>query len=114
MQLVKILKALGDVNRLRILNLLRERNLCVCELESVLNVTQSNVSRHLLRLKEAEIIDFEKQGQYVFYKINKPVLADHSFIKNILDLEFERINQMNDDLTRLKRLRRDGQVCRIE
>lgn len=114
MELVKVLKALGDENRVRILNLLRKKNMCVCELESVLNVTQSNVSRHLLKLREANIIDFEKQGQFVFYKINDPILEKYPFIKSILNQEFDRINKMGDDLARLERLKRDGQNCRIE
>jgi ArsR family transcriptional regulator, arsenate/arsenite/antimonite-responsive transcriptional repressor len=114
MELVKVIKALGDENRVRILNLLRKRNMCVCELESVLNVTQSNVSRHLLKLKEADIIDFEKQGQFVFYKINDPILKEYPFIQNILNREFDRIKKMGEDLARLEKLKRDGQVCKIE
>ena len=114
MELVKVLKALGDENRVRILNLLRKKSMCVCELESVLNVTQSNVSRHLLKLKEADIIDFEKQGQFVFYKINDPILEQYPFIQNILNREFDRIKKLEEDLTRLERLKRDGQVCKIE
>jgi ArsR family transcriptional regulator len=114
MELVKVLKALGDENRVRILNLLRKKNLCVCELESVLNVTQSNVSRHLLKLKEANIIDFEKQGQFVFYKINDPILEQYPFIQNILSREFDRIEKMGEDLARLERLKRDNQVCKVE
>jgi ArsR family transcriptional regulator len=114
MELVKVLKALGDENRVRILNLLRKRNMCVCELESVLQITQSNVSRHLQKLKEADIIDFEKQGLYVFYKINDPILEQYPFIQNILNREFDRINKLGEDLARLERLKRDGQVCRIE
>ena len=114
MELVKVLKALGDENRVRILNLLRKRNMCVCELETVLNITQSNVSRHLLKLKEADIIDFEKQGLYVFYKINDPILEQYPFIQNILNREFDGIKKLGEDLARLERLKRDGQVCRIE
>jgi ArsR family transcriptional regulator len=114
MELVKVLKALGDENRVRVLNLLRKRNMCVCELESVLRITQSNVSRHLQKLKEADIIDFEKQGLYVFYKINDPILEQYPFIQNILNREFDRINKLGEDLARLERLKRDGQVCRIE
>jgi ArsR family transcriptional regulator len=114
MELVKVLKALGDENRVRILNLLRKRNMCVCELESVLQITQSNVSRHLQKLKEADIIDFEKQGLYVFYKINDPILEQYPFIQNILNRELDRINKLGEDLARLERLKRDGQVCRIE
>ena len=114
MELVKVLKALGDENRVRILNLLRKRNMCVCELETVLNITQSNVSRHLLKLKEADIIDFEKQGQFVFYKINDPILEQYPFVQNILNQEFDQIKKLGEDLARLERLKRDGQVCKIE
>jgi ArsR family transcriptional regulator len=114
MELVKVLKALGDENRVRILNLLRKKNMCVCELESVLNINQSNVSRHLLKLKEADVIDFEKQGQFVFYKINAPILEQYPFIQNILNREFDRIKKLGEDLARLERLKRDGQVCKIE
>ena len=45
------LKALADPNRLRVLNLLGDRTLCVCDLEEVLGLNQSNLSRHLAKLK---------------------------------------------------------------
>ncbi len=47
LELVVILKALADETRLRMLHLLKDRELCVCEIEEVLGIQQSNASRHL-------------------------------------------------------------------
>jgi ArsR family transcriptional regulator, arsenate/arsenite/antimonite-responsive transcriptional repressor len=60
MEIVYILKALADENRLRILNLLKNGELCVCDSEGVLGIKQSNTSRHLNKLKIAELIVSEK------------------------------------------------------
>ena len=59
--IVQIFKALADENRIRILNLLRNGSLCVCDIEAVLNINQSNASRHLNKLKTAKIILSEKK-----------------------------------------------------
>ena len=50
MNTVQMLKALGDETRIRIVNILRDGPLCVCEIESILEITQSNASRHLSKL----------------------------------------------------------------
>ena len=86
MNLTKILKALADENRLRILNLLAQRKLCVCEIEATLGFTQSNASRHLIKLKEAGIIDHEKQGQFIVYKLNEATFEGYLFLKEIVSV----------------------------
>jgi len=67
MELVEVLKALADPNRLRILNLLEDRTLCVCDLEEVLKLNQSNLSRHLAKLKQAGLVSARKQGLFIYY-----------------------------------------------
>jgi ArsR family transcriptional regulator, arsenate/arsenite/antimonite-responsive transcriptional repressor len=63
------LKALADETRIRILNLLvRDGDLCSCEIEAVLRLTQSNASRHLAKLRDAGLITAEKRGQWVHYR----------------------------------------------
>ncbi len=62
MDISEVLKALADPNRLRILNLLHERTLCVCDLESILKLNQSNLSRHLATLRHAGIVTVGKKG----------------------------------------------------
>ena len=63
------MKALANENRLRILNMLLFGELCVCELEYVLKMTQTNVSRHLKILWNAGIIERVKRAQWMYYHI---------------------------------------------
>lgn len=70
MDIVDIFKALADETRIRILNLLMTKELCVCELEVLLGLNQSNASRHLNKLSSADILKSYKKGQYVYYFVN--------------------------------------------
>jgi len=70
-ELTKIYFALSDKNRIRILILLSKKSLCVCELQAILRISVSTVSKHLSILKEAGFITDEKDGKWVNYKINK-------------------------------------------
>ncbi len=78
--MVDIFKALAEENRLRILAMLMKDEMCVCEIEVCLNMTQSNVSRHLTALKKCGILEAYKKAQWVYYKI------DNSFIERNPDL----------------------------
>ena len=66
------LKALAAPNRLRIINLLRERSMCVCELAHVISITQPSVSRHLLKLKSAGLVSAAQGGLWSFYSLSDP------------------------------------------
>ena len=66
---VKLFKALGDETRLRILNLLRERELCVCDVMKVLAFTQSKASRHLIALKRAGLAEDRREAQWMHYSL---------------------------------------------
>lgn len=78
----KILKALGDKSRLRIINILSERSLCVYELTEVLKLSQSTVSGHLRVLKDARIVEDKKDGLWVEYRLCK----DYKFNSDIVNL----------------------------
>lgn len=67
-----IFKALADDTRLRILNLLRQRETCVCEIVDVLGVCQSKVSRHLATLKHASLVTCRREGPWVYYSLTPP------------------------------------------
>lgn len=71
MKAEKILKALGDKNRLRILKMLEEKNLCVCEITQILGIKQPSVSRHLKKLKTAGIVAEKKNGFFTEYYLIK-------------------------------------------
>ena len=66
-----VFKALSDETRLRILSLLLEGEMCVCEIEDCLGLTQSNASRHLNALKSAGILSSSKQAQWTYYGLNE-------------------------------------------
>ncbi len=80
--LTKVFKALSDSNRVRILKMLEVRPLCVCELTNALNLATSTVSKHLSLLREAELIMDEKDGKWVYYRLNETV--SHAYGQTIL------------------------------
>lgn len=75
--MVDIFKALAEDSRLRILALLLEGEMCVCEIEACLDMTQSNVSRHLSSLKNSGILDSSRKAQWAYYKISSKFQAEH-------------------------------------
>lgn len=111
MNLLKIMKALADENRLRILNLLHHQELCVCEMEKILGMTQSNVSRHLIKLKDAELIESEKQGQFVFHKVHPDVIEQFPFIHDLFTQELGNLKKCQGDLVKLNVLIEQDQLC---
>jgi DNA-binding transcriptional ArsR family regulator len=66
----KIYRALADEKRLKILRLLTFREMCVCELTAALNLTQPNLTHHVKKLENADLVDHEKRGKWVYYSIN--------------------------------------------
>jgi ArsR family transcriptional regulator, arsenate/arsenite/antimonite-responsive transcriptional repressor len=109
--LVYILKALADENRLRILNLLRNGELCACDIEAVLGIKQSNASRHLNRLKMAEIIVSEKKSQWVYYRLKDDTFVKFPFLSIIINDEVGKINVCKKDLVLLERIKASGRSC---
>ncbi|MBX6378662.1 MAG: arsenate reductase (thioredoxin) [Clostridia bacterium] len=67
--LAESFRALGDPTRLRILSLLRDGELCVCELTAALEAPQPAVSQHLRRLRQAGLVSERRAGQWVFYAL---------------------------------------------
>ena len=64
---VKVMKALSDPNRVKIIKLLQQKFMCVCELQAALKLAQPTVSKHLKILEEAGLVDYKKEGLWVNY-----------------------------------------------
>ncbi len=111
MDLVEVLKALSHENRIRIINLLRQQELCVCELENIMGVNQSNASRHLSKLKQENLIKAEQKAQWVYYSINEDLFSEHSFLQNILDKELDSLAICRKDNQRLKEYQSSEITC---
>jgi ArsR family transcriptional regulator len=67
---LKVMKALSDPGRVKIVKMLGERDaLCVCEITAVLELAQSTVSKHLKILEEAGLVAYDKEGSWVNYHL---------------------------------------------
>lgn len=66
---ISITKALSDENRVRILMMLCNGELCVCQIVDVLGLAPSTVSKHLSILRQANLIDARKEGRWVYYRL---------------------------------------------
>jgi ArsR family transcriptional regulator len=82
--LPKLFRALSDLNRLRILNILSHRSLCVCDLQRVLGLSQPFISRHLAYLRKVELVTDRRAGAKIHYSLalqNPLSAAVRSFLR---------------------------------
>ena len=68
-EFIKVMKALSDPNRVKMIKLLQRRVLCVCEIQAALGLAQSTASKHLKILEEAGLIEYRKEGLWVNYRL---------------------------------------------
>jgi len=108
----QIFKALGDLNRLRIMKMLEQRELCVCEIRTILKLSNSTVSEHLAVLRDAGLIRDTKAGKWVNYHLNNGI--NDQLIQNTLRfLENSLGNEgsLKSDMTKVKRVDRTKICC---
>jgi len=75
--LSKFFNALGNENRLSMLSILNERDYCVCELEAILDKSQSSISHHLKVLEDVGLIEGVKKGYFTHYVIKKKKFEEY-------------------------------------
>lgn len=88
-QLPSVLKALADPSRLRIVNILSHKPVCVCDLQSVLGLAQPFISRHLAYLRKVGLVRDQREGARVCYSLAvKDPFTDalRSFLREVLPL----------------------------
>ncbi len=111
-ELVKAFKALSEETRLRILNLLLERECCVCEVMQALNISQSRASRNLSALYDAGFLKLSREGLWALYSIDKEGLKDH--YTDLIDAVTKALEGNETallDRHRLKSAKRVGPSC---
>lgn len=69
-EFIKVMKALSDPNRVKILKMLQHKTMCVCELQGILGVSQPTVSKHLKLLEDAGFVTSFKDGLWVNYHLD--------------------------------------------
>ena len=75
---VKAMKALSDETRLRILNLLLDKELCVCEIEQTLGISQTRASRNLSLLCDAGFLKLRRDGLWSLYSLDSEAMEEYS------------------------------------
>lgn len=97
-----VFRALSDRTRLRILNLLRNREMCVCDLISILDVPQPTASRHLANLRNTGLILARKEGLWHYYRLAPSQSKFHQKLLDCLEVATHEISQLTRDLEQQK------------
>jgi ArsR family transcriptional regulator, lead/cadmium/zinc/bismuth-responsive transcriptional repressor len=85
-RMAEFFSLLGDANRLRLLSVLANRELCVCDLAAALNMSESAVSHQLRTLRVMRLVSYRKQGRQVFYSLlDRHVLELYNAVAEHLD-----------------------------
>ncbi|HJJ47785.1 MAG TPA: metalloregulator ArsR/SmtB family transcription factor [Methanocorpusculum sp.] len=105
-----VFKALGDATRLRIFALLKEEELCVCEIEEGLSLSQPNASRHLAVMKNAGIIQVRRSAQKTYCKISTEFVKEYPFLLRELNMIADALPTSNADRIALQQFRSQKRV----
>ncbi len=97
--------ALADRTRLRLLNLMNGREVCVCYFVEILRQSQPKISRHLAYLRKASIVAARREGKWMHYSIERPIDAGAAAILDTTLMSFATDREMQSDLERL------GKAC---
>jgi ArsR family transcriptional regulator len=95
--------ALSDLTRLRLLNLMDGREVCVCYFVEILKQSQPKISRHLAYLRNAGIVSARRQGKWMHYSIERPDDAGAAAILDATLMSFRTAPEMLSDLARLSK-----------
>jgi ArsR family transcriptional regulator len=98
---IRVMKSLSDPNRVRVLKLLQEGELCVCEIQKVLGLAQSTVSKHMKLLEDADLVNRKRQGTWILYSLADG--SDNEYAKTILT----ELHHWLDDDQKLDRMRKE-------
>lgn len=85
--LAELFKVFGDSTRIKILYILSEEEMCVCDIASLIGISQSAISHQLRILKQAKLVKFRREGKVVFYSL------DDDHVKSIIKQGLEHINE---------------------
>ena len=102
MKLEQYFKGLADVTRLRMLNLLLHGELCGCNIQYVLEMSQPNVSRHLTYLKNCGLVLDRRDGPRIFYRLAEPGSGTTKCVFDCLRQVFKGEDLLQQDTSRLK------------
>jgi DNA-binding transcriptional ArsR family regulator len=94
----------SDKNRIRALMALQKRELCLCQITSLLELAPSTVSKHMSILKQSGLVTSRKQDRWMYYRI--PDMEESSFLKRLMDILYISVEADQDILNDKERLKR--------
>jgi ArsR family transcriptional regulator len=111
---VRVMKALSDPNRVKILKMLQHKTMCVCEMREALQVSQPSVSKNLKILEDAGLVEYRKEGLWVnYYRANGSRSPYAAALLGNLRHWLEDEAEVEDLIRRLPHIRRE-EVCGSE
>lgn len=105
-----VFKALSDETRLRIVSMILSGELCVCEIEDCLGLSQSNASRHLNALRSAGILSSRKQAQWTYYRLNEEFSHENRELVHYLTEKLKSLPTYESD-SRRREACKESDLC---
>lgn len=106
--MVDIFKALSEESRLRIIAILMEEEMCVCDIEESLNLTQSNASRHLTVLRNCGILESNKKAQWNYFTVSSKFIRENQDLWSYLSSRLKELPTYQADIVKCH------SVCDVE
>ncbi|MBW2078755.1 MAG: transcriptional regulator [Deltaproteobacteria bacterium] len=111
-EFIKVMKALRGTNRVKIVKMLQHGELCVCEIQAALGISQSTVSKHLKILEEAGLLNSRKDGLWVHYRLDDGSRSPYaSMLLGNLKHWLEGTPEISEVVKRLPAIRR-ANLCK--
>lgn len=111
--MLDILKALADETRLRIISQILKGEMCVCEIEGCLELTQSNASRHLTILKKAGILESYKNAQWTYYRVSEKFIGENRELYDYLIKKTSKLTFYENDSNKFNECKLKG-LCELK
>ena len=86
-ELADMFKVFGDSTRMKILYILSEEEMCVCDLASLIGISQSAISHQLRILKQARLVKYRRDGKVIFYSL------DDDHVKSLIRVGMDHVNE---------------------
>jgi ArsR family transcriptional regulator, arsenate/arsenite/antimonite-responsive transcriptional repressor len=107
----RLFRAFSDTTRLRILYLLRDGELCVCDLVEVMRLPQPTISRHLSYLRRTGVVKAREERSWNFYTLTTAQSAVHKRLLDCLAACSHELPQLANEASRARHLRSKGGCC---
>jgi DNA-binding transcriptional ArsR family regulator len=105
-EILNITKALSDENRIRVLMMLVDGELCVCQIIAMLGLSPSTVSKHMSILRQAGLVETRKEGRWIYYRLADRETQPACEILNWLQRHLKNDKRILDDVKQLRRMQK--------